>query len=64
MDMILITWNVRNLYKTGSLIKIAKEITKYNLDLVEYRRSDGIGVASIQQANKYFFMDRGMRIMN
>jgi hypothetical protein len=28
------TWNVRNLYRAGSLITVAKERYKYKLDLV------------------------------
>jgi mRNA deadenylase 3'-5' endonuclease subunit Ccr4 len=27
-------WNARNLYRSGSLMTVAKEITKYKLDLV------------------------------
>jgi hypothetical protein len=33
-DMRLGTWNVRSLYRAGSLMTVAKEISKYNLDLV------------------------------
>jgi hypothetical protein len=41
-----------------------EEISKYKLDLVEYRRSDGTEVALNRQANIPFSMERGMRIMN
>jgi hypothetical protein len=34
MDMRYGTWNVRCLYKVGSLMAAAKEISKYTLDLV------------------------------
>jgi exonuclease III len=34
MDMRFGTWNVRSLYRTGSLTTIAKELGKYKLDLV------------------------------
>jgi hypothetical protein len=34
MDMRFGMWNVRNLYRAGLLMTIAKEISKYNLDLV------------------------------
>jgi hypothetical protein len=30
MDMIFGTWNVRGLYRAGSLMRVAKEIQKYN----------------------------------
>jgi hypothetical protein len=64
MDMRFGTWNVRNLYRAGSLITVAKEISKYKLDLVGYRRSDGTEAAPNQQANIRFSVERGMRIMN
>jgi hypothetical protein len=34
MDTRFGTWNVISLYKTGSLRAVAKEISKYKLDLV------------------------------
>jgi hypothetical protein len=34
LDMRFGTWNVRSLYRAGSLITVAKEISKYKLDLV------------------------------
>jgi hypothetical protein len=34
MDMTFGTWNVRSLYRTGSLMTVAKEMSKYKLDLV------------------------------
>jgi hypothetical protein len=34
MDMWFGIWNVRSLYRAGSLMKAAKEISKYKLDLV------------------------------
>jgi hypothetical protein len=34
MDMIFGTWNVRSLYRAGSLRTVAEEISKYKLDLV------------------------------
>jgi hypothetical protein len=34
MDMRFGTWNVRSMYRTGSLRAIAEEISKYTLDLV------------------------------
>jgi hypothetical protein len=34
MDMRFGTWNVRGLYWAGSLVTVAKEISKYKLDLV------------------------------
>jgi hypothetical protein len=34
MDMGFGTWNVRSLYRAGSLRTVAEEISKYELDLV------------------------------
>jgi hypothetical protein len=34
MDMRFSTWNVRSLYRAGSLMTVAKGISKYKLDLV------------------------------
>jgi hypothetical protein len=53
------TWNVRSLYKAGSLMTVATEISKYKLDLAGYRRSGGMGVVLNQQANIHFSMARG-----
>jgi hypothetical protein len=47
-----------------SLMTAAKELSKYKLHLVEYRRSNGTEVALNQQSNIYFSMEREMRIMN
>jgi hypothetical protein len=41
MDMRFGTWNVRSLCRAGSLMVVAKEISKYNLHLVGVQRSDG-----------------------
>jgi hypothetical protein len=43
---------------------VAKELSKYKLDLVEYRRLDGTGVALNHQSNIHFSMEWEMRIMN
>jgi hypothetical protein len=34
IDMRFGTWNVRSLYRAGSLMTVAKEISKYKLELV------------------------------
>jgi hypothetical protein len=35
MNMRFGTWNVRSMYRAGSLRAVPEEISKYNLDLVE-----------------------------
>jgi hypothetical protein len=34
MDMRLETWNVRSLYRAGSLMTVLRELSRYRLDLV------------------------------
>jgi exonuclease III len=34
MDMRFGTWNIRNLYRIGSLTTVVRELGKYKLDLV------------------------------
>jgi hypothetical protein len=38
MDMRFGMWNVRSLYRAGSLVTVAKEISKYELDLVRVQK--------------------------
>jgi hypothetical protein len=58
------TWNVKSLYRAGSLITVSKELSKYRLDLVGMQEviweSGGT-----EPAGEYIFsMERGIRIMN
>jgi hypothetical protein len=58
------TWNVRSMYRAGSLGAVAEEISKHMLNLVktEEVKWDGGGT---EPAGEYTFpMERGMRIMN
>jgi hypothetical protein len=53
------TWNVRSLYRAGSLVTVSKGLSKYRLDLVGVQvvRWDGGG---IEQAGEYtFFYGKG-----
>jgi hypothetical protein len=54
MDIIFGTWNVRSMYRAGSLRAVAKEISKYNLDLLGAQevRWDGGGT---EPAGEYIF---------
>jgi hypothetical protein len=59
MDMRFGTWNVRSMYRAGSLGAIAERISKYKLDLdgVEEVRRDGGGT---EPAGEYtFFYEKG-----
>jgi exonuclease III len=44
-DMRLGTWNVRSLYRAGSLITVAEEISKYKLDIVGVQEVRPVTVA-------------------
>jgi hypothetical protein len=37
MDMRFGTWNVRSLYRAGSLMTVSRELARYKLDLVGVR---------------------------
>jgi hypothetical protein len=63
MDKRFGTWNVRSLYRSGSLKTVARELGKYKLDLV-YRRSDGTRAALTGQRNVHSSMERGMKIIS
>jgi hypothetical protein len=39
------TWNVRSMYMVGSLRKVAEEISKYKLDLVEVQETTWHGTS-------------------
>jgi exonuclease III len=58
------TWNVRSLYRAGSLRAVKEEVSKYKLDLVGIQEVRW-GGGGTQPAGEYTFsMERGMRIMN
>jgi hypothetical protein len=59
MDMRFGMWNVRSMYRAGSLRAVAEEISKYKSDLAGVTE-----VAPIQHANIGFSVEKGMRIMN
>jgi hypothetical protein len=58
MDMRFGTWNVRSLYRAGSLMTVSRELARYKLDLVGVQvRWEGGGT---EPAGKYtFFYGKG-----
>jgi exonuclease III len=58
------TWNVRSLYRAGSLMTVSRELARYKLDLVGVQevRCEGSGTQSM--GDYTFSMEREMRIMN
>jgi exonuclease III len=64
MDKRFGTWNIRSLYRVGSLMTVSRELARYKLDLVgvqEVRWEDN----GTEHAGEYtFFYGKGMRIIN
>jgi exonuclease III len=59
MDMRFGTWNVRSMYRAGSLRAVAQEISKYKLDLVGVQEVRW-GGGGTETAGEYtFFCGRG-----
>jgi hypothetical protein len=63
MDMRFGIWNVRSLYRIGSLTPVARELGKCKLDLWVCMRSDGRRGALNGQRIVHYSMDRGMGII-
>jgi hypothetical protein len=64
MNMRVGTWNVRSLYRAGSLKPVSRKLARYKLDLVGMHevRWEGGGT---EPAGEYTFStEREMRIMN
>ena len=58
-EIFLGTWNVRSLYRTGSLTTAARELARYKLDLVdvqEIRRDKG---GTVRAGDYNFFYGKG-----
>jgi hypothetical protein len=56
MDMRFVLWNVRNLYRAGSLVTVSRELARYKLDLVGVQevRWEGGGT---EPAREYTFFN-------
>jgi hypothetical protein len=65
MDIRFATWNVRSLYRVGSLVAVSKELSRYMLDLVGGGSGQMGGQwGPNQRENAHFSMEMGMRVMN
>jgi exonuclease III len=64
MDMRFGTWNVRSMYRAGSVRIVREDISKYKLDVVRIQEVRWDGVALNEQANILFSVEKGMKIMN
>jgi exonuclease III len=59
MDMRFGTWNVRSMYRAGSLRAVAEEISKYKLDLVGIQEVRWGGGGTEPAADYTFFLCKG-----
>jgi hypothetical protein len=62
-DMNYGTWNVRSVYRAGSLTTVASELAKCNLDLVSVKRWDGTKLVVSQQMIIHLSMEMGMLLI-
>ena len=64
-DILLGTWNVRSLYRVGSLTAAARELARYKLDpLGVYRRLGGTKGAPYEQGTIISTIEREMKIIS
>jgi exonuclease III len=61
-DMRLGTWNVRSLYRAGSLVTVSKELSKYRLDLVGVQEVRWEGGGTEPAGEHTFFYGKGSRL--
>jgi exonuclease III len=62
MDMRFGTWNVRSLYRAGSLTAVLKELSKYKLDLVGVQEVRWEGGGTELAGQHTFFYVKGNTI--
>jgi exonuclease III len=53
------TWNVRSLYRSGSLTTVARELAKYKLDLVGVQEVRWDKEQTVRAGEYIFFYSRG-----
>jgi exonuclease III len=59
MDMRFGTWNVRSLYRTGSLMTVSRELSRYRLDLVGVQEVRWEGSGTVPAGEFIFFYGKG-----
>ena len=57
------TWNVRNLYRAGSLTAAARKLARYKLDLVGVKRLGWYREGTVRAVNYNFFVGKEMKIV-
>jgi hypothetical protein len=59
MDMRLEMWNVRSLYRAGSLVTVSKELSKYKIELVGVQEVRWEGGGTEPMGEYTFFYGKG-----
>ena len=58
-DIVLGTWNVRSLYRAGSLTAVTRELTRYKLDLVGVQEVRWDKEGTVRAGDYNFFYGKG-----
>jgi exonuclease III len=58
------TWNVRSIYRSGSLMTMARELAKYKLDLVGVQEVRWDKEGTVRAGEYIFSMTKGRKIIN
>jgi exonuclease III len=59
MDMRFGAWNVRSLYRVGSLMTVSRELSRYRLDLVGMQEVRWEGSGTVPAGEYIFFYTKG-----
>ena len=63
-DILLGTWNVRSLYRAGSLTAAARELARYKLDLVVVQEVRWDKGGTVRAGDYSFFYGKEMKIIS
>ena len=63
-DILLGTWNVRSLYRAGSLTAAASELARYKLDLVGVQEVRWDKGGTVRAGDYNFFCGKGNKMIN
>jgi hypothetical protein len=58
-DIVLGTWDVRSLYRAGSLMAVARELARYKLDLVGVQEVTWDKEGTVKAGDYNFFYGKG-----
>ena len=63
-DILLGTWNIRSLYRAGSLMAAARELARYKLDLVSVQEVRWDKGGTVRAGDYNFFYGKEMKIIS